>query len=57
MTGSRREDLDQELVGGYGYGYQEPDYSSPLYTLSLLKKEIEHINNLIIALEKQLTKS
>lgn len=53
MTGGYREELYKKTFGG-GYNYQQPDYSSPLYTLSLIKTNIEQLNNLIKTLEKQL---
>ena len=34
--------------------WPQQDYSSPLYTLSLIKKEAMYLNNLIEALETQL---
>lgn len=44
----------EQIQENAGYGYKEPDYSNPLYTLSLIKKQLTHLNNLVKYLEKQL---
>ena len=38
------------------YGYKEPDYSSPLYTIQLLEKSIITASNLLEELKEQLRK-
>jgi hypothetical protein len=47
----------EEQMKYSNYGYKEPDYSSPLYTIQLLEKSIITASNLLEKLKEQLGKA
>lgn len=49
QTFGKEKDIEEQAKN-----YPEPNYSDPLYTLSLIEKELFYLNNLVKALKQEL---
>lgn len=49
QTFGKEKDVEEQAKN-----YPEPNYSDPLYTLSLIEKELFYLNNLVKALKQEL---